>query len=59
MEITLVLALESLSPGLDPVQKNTSKHLAGDAQEGNASVVFALRSDARLMNGDDEVVKPI
>lgn len=31
-EATLILTQESLSSGLDPIQKYTSEHLAGDAQ---------------------------
>ena len=58
-ETTLIPTQEGFSSGLDPVQKNTSKHLAGDAQEGNAPVVVALRSTALLVKGDDEMVEPI
>ena len=58
-ETTLILTQEDFSSGLDPAQKNTSKHLAGDAQEGNAPVVVALRLTTLLVKGDDAVVEPI
>ena len=58
-ETILILTQEDFSSGLDPVQKNTSKHLARDAQEGNAPVVVTLRSTALLVKGDDDMIEPI
>ena len=57
-ETTLVLTQEGLRSGFDPVQYNTSKNLAGDAQEGNASIVVELETTSLLVKRDNEVVQP-
>lgn len=41
-ETTLILMQQNLTSGLDPVQKNTSEHLTGDASEGNDFVVVVF-----------------
>ena len=58
-ETTLVLTQEGLRSGFDPFQYNTSKNLAGDAQEGNASIVVAFRTTSLLVKRASEVVQPI
>ena len=56
-EITLVLTQEGLRSGFDPVQYNTSKNFAGNAQEGNASTVVALATTFLLVKRENEVVQ--
>ena len=57
-ESTLVLTQEDLSSGFDPVQHNTNKNFAGNAQEGNASTVVALATTSLLVKRENEVVQP-